>query len=394
MDNLTHAVLGGTLGFLAARGKNQNRAAVVGMIAANLSDLDVLIRSSTDPLLGLEYHRHFSHSIFFAPVTATLSVALVLARKWFRKDPDAQALFSKLWIAALIAALSHPLLDWQTSYGTQLLLPLSSVRAATDWIAIVDLFFTLPLLLGLIVAMRSQHARAAWVGLSLSAFYFAVCGVQHHRALGAQAEIARLRGQSIQKQRVLPMVGSFLLWRSVYEVGDRYYSDAIRIPILGSTTWKAGENAPAVTAFAAPSDWAPEAQAKAARDFERFQFFAQGYTAEIGSTEGNVITDVRYSSLPESLAPLWAIRFDPLPADRPTHLVHPSSTRAGSSPRPRTWFSWLREIWSGWLRKIWLGALGEDSGYQLLYKGDLKPEAALEPSPISSRAAPNGKTGH
>ena len=47
-------------------------AALVGAVAGMTADLDVLIRSSADPLLNLEYHRHFSHSLLFVPLGALL----------------------------------------------------------------------------------------------------------------------------------------------------------------------------------------------------------------------------------------------------------------------------------------------------------------------------------
>ena len=39
------------------------RAAIVGAVAGLIPDLDVLISDANDPLLQLEMHRQFSHSL-------------------------------------------------------------------------------------------------------------------------------------------------------------------------------------------------------------------------------------------------------------------------------------------------------------------------------------------
>jgi len=50
------------------------KACVIGALAGMAPDLDILIRSSSDPLLKLEFHRHFSHSLFFIPVGTLFGV--------------------------------------------------------------------------------------------------------------------------------------------------------------------------------------------------------------------------------------------------------------------------------------------------------------------------------
>ena len=45
---------------------------ILGCIAGLAPDLDIFIRSSLDPLLKLEYHRQFTHSLIFIPIGALL----------------------------------------------------------------------------------------------------------------------------------------------------------------------------------------------------------------------------------------------------------------------------------------------------------------------------------
>ena len=93
-----------------------------GVVGALLPDADAVIRSSADPLLYAEFHRHFTHSLALIPVGG-----LVASLPWLmRRAPRGQ------WRAYLAAATAgyatHGVLDASTSYGTLLLWPFSTVR--------------------------------------------------------------------------------------------------------------------------------------------------------------------------------------------------------------------------------------------------------------------------
>ena len=73
MDPLTQGVLGAVLPqATAARALCAPGAGLLGFLAGMAADLDVLIRSSSDPLLFPEYHRQFTHSLMFIPSGAYL----------------------------------------------------------------------------------------------------------------------------------------------------------------------------------------------------------------------------------------------------------------------------------------------------------------------------------
>ena len=63
MDPLTQGVLGASLPQASTARSYVGIAGLFGFIAGMAPDLDVLIRSDTDPLLFLEYHRQFTHSL-------------------------------------------------------------------------------------------------------------------------------------------------------------------------------------------------------------------------------------------------------------------------------------------------------------------------------------------
>src|SRR6056297_2226933 len=80
MDPLTQGLAGAAAATIVAGEKKQRPAAFAGFISATLADLDFFIQSSSDPLLNVELHRHFTHSLFFVPIGALISAGLLF---WF-----------------------------------------------------------------------------------------------------------------------------------------------------------------------------------------------------------------------------------------------------------------------------------------------------------------------
>ena len=132
---------------------------IIGALAGMSPDLDVLIQSSKDPLLQLEYHRQFTHSLIFIPLGAALC-ALV-----FWPFVHRSMSFKAVWITALAGYATHGLLDACTTYGTQLLWPFSTTRVAWDIISIVDPLFTLTLIFCAVLSLKKPDGRWPLLGL-------------------------------------------------------------------------------------------------------------------------------------------------------------------------------------------------------------------------------------
>ena len=77
MDPVTQGTLGAILPQALANKRTAVWATLCGLMGGLAPDLDVLIRSEHDPLLFLEYHRQFTHSLIFIPVGGSL-VGLLL----------------------------------------------------------------------------------------------------------------------------------------------------------------------------------------------------------------------------------------------------------------------------------------------------------------------------
>ncbi len=70
MDPVTQGALGAALPQATTNKTRVGIAGVLGFVSGMAADLDVLIRSETDPLMFLEYHRQFTHALIFIPVGA------------------------------------------------------------------------------------------------------------------------------------------------------------------------------------------------------------------------------------------------------------------------------------------------------------------------------------
>jgi inner membrane protein len=229
MDPITHGLLGATTAHVLL-GRPFPRAWMVGALAALAPDLDVLIRSEADPLLAIEHHRGFTHSLAFIPVGGAIAALPWLAGR------RARTAWRLVMGASIAGYATHPLLDACTTYGTQLLWPFSSSRVAWHVISIVDPLFTLPLLAGLLSAVLTRARAPAVLALAFCLAYLGHGLVQRERALGVQHRIAAARGQAPVRGEVFPAAATQLVWRSLYRAGDTLHANRIRVPWFGPVT--------------------------------------------------------------------------------------------------------------------------------------------------------------
>jgi len=104
MDIVTQGVLGATFAQSFSSKKSMKMATLAGFLGGLAPDADGFIRSSSDTLLAIEYHRHFTHSIFFIPFGAlipALIVWLILKRK--ENSPTINCISSGKFLLILLA---------------------------------------------------------------------------------------------------------------------------------------------------------------------------------------------------------------------------------------------------------------------------------------------------
>ena len=302
MDLLTQGLVGGLMAQSLATKAEKKIATLVGVVAGLLADADILIRSSSDPLLTIEYHRHFTHSLVFIPVGA--AIAMLLLWPFVRRHLSA----GRLYLFSLAGFSMSGVLDAFTSYGTHLFWPFSDERVALNIISIVDPVFTLILLVTLLTGLRLGHRKVAFAGLVLSMMYLGMGFVQLQRAGQVAEDLREKRGHLAMQSVVKPTLANLVLWRSVYIQEDRIYVDAIRVGLFDAGRVVEGES---VARFSLDKDL-PQLDDSSVlyKDILRFLSFSDGYVG-FDPMQANVLGDIRYSMLPVSARPLWGIVIDP-----------------------------------------------------------------------------------
>ncbi|MDJ0839502.1 MAG: metal-dependent hydrolase [Acidobacteriota bacterium] len=309
MDPLTQGLLGAALPQAVCKQEQVRRATWIGLLGGMAPDADVFIRSAADPLLAIQYHRHFTHSLIFIPVGGLIVATLVwlLAR---RRLP-----FGQVCTFATLGYATHAVLDACTSYGTQLLWPFSDMRVAWNNVAVVDFFLTVPLGILVFLAMKRRRPQWARIGLVFVLAYLSLGVVQRERAESVLRKLAAERGHTPLELSAKPTLFNLILFRGIYTTEDRFHVDGIRVGFFSAPMIIEGQS---VKRFSTEADLPnlPE-DSVLAKDIARFAHFSDGYLAR-HPTKPGVVGDIRYSMLPQSLEPLWGITIRP---DRPDEHV-------------------------------------------------------------------------
>ncbi|MBX3615751.1 metal-dependent hydrolase [Nitrosomonas sp.] len=307
MDLLTQGLLGATMAQSKTHRNETRLAAGIGFIAGIAADADILIQSENDPLLNIEFHRHFTHSLLFVPLGALL-VALVLW-PFLRK----RLAFARLYLFAFLGYCLSGVLDAFTSYGTHLLWPISDARIALNIISVLDPVFTMILLIAAVFAFKKHTYTAARIGLLLAAAYLSFGWLQLQRAETVARTLIAERGHQAEQLLVKPTLANLVLWRSIYEFEGRFHVDAIRVGLFSDPHVYPGES---VEKFVLERDLKRlPASSVLAQDIARFSHFSAGFLA-IRPQQPDVLVDVRYSNLPTTTTPLWGIEINPEQPDQ------------------------------------------------------------------------------
>ena len=301
MDPLTQGLLGASLPQSVSKKNSLAIIAVIGLISGLAPDLDIFIRSENDPLLFLEYHRQFTHSLIFIPFGGLICASFI----FFLFSKRYNFSFKETWIYSTCGYATHGLLDACTSYGTLLFWPFSETRIAWNNISIIDPLFTIPILILVVMASFKKNKIFSKIALSWIVIYLTLGHYQKNQALDIAKKIAKERNHQQIRIDVKPSIGNILLWKSIYETKDKYYIDAIRIGWDKKIFY--GESIDKInieTSF----PWLM-IKSQQAEDIKRFEWFSNGYIA-INPNNKNQILDIRYSRIPNEIGGLWGIELD------------------------------------------------------------------------------------
>jgi inner membrane protein len=254
MEPVTHFLTGACIG-RAGLNRKTAYATLTAVLAAEAADMDVLW-ALRGPVESLKHHRGIAHTFIAAPVVAGVIVGLVaLLHIWQERrrtrrlavmkiDPGAPIplrlqpktiRWGWLYLTALIAALSHLLLDWTNNYGLRPFFPFNPrwyegsfvfIAEPVIW-ALLLIALIVPGLLGLIGgeigARRSPFRGRGWA-------IFALVGMivvwgwrwsEHAHAL-ALVDSAQIASAPVKRMAAEPYPINPFRWHVIVETADFY----------------------------------------------------------------------------------------------------------------------------------------------------------------------------
>lgn len=291
MDNLTHTLVGATLGRAGLAPRTAGGMAAL-MISANIPDLDVL---GLPFGWNLAFRRGVTHGVpalLLWPIVVT-----VLVVGWYRwgrpSDPAPDP--RQLMLLSAVGAASHPLLDWFNSYGMRWLMPLRDTWWYGDTWFIVDPWVLGVLAFALLGSRPNRDGvrprRPAQLAIAAVAIYAVVMGIGS--AIGRRhvaVELERLGFDPPRAIMVTPVAVNSLQRQVVIDDGEAYH--------LGTLSLAAGlrlDPADRIVTEMATVDTAVLAADRQASQFLYWARFPFARVHQEGDTTVTQLDDARYS---------------------------------------------------------------------------------------------------
>jgi inner membrane protein len=260
MEPVTHFLTGACIG-RAGLNRKTGYATMAAVLAAEAADMDVLW-GLRGPVEELKHHRGITHTFVAAPVVAGVVVGLVwVLHRWreARRKPKLEAAMARdpgapiplrlqqqpvswvwLYATALIAALSHLLLDWTNNYGVRPFYPFNPRWYAGSFMFIAEpvlwvLFFVafaMPWLFGLadreMGARRQKFRGQGWAIFALTGMV-ALWGwrwseYQHALVLVDSTQVA---ADAVKRVALEPYPVTPFKWHAILETANYYQTAEI-----------------------------------------------------------------------------------------------------------------------------------------------------------------------
>jgi inner membrane protein len=171
------------------------------LLGANAPDIDVFVPLAF-PVDGIEFHRGPLHAIFAWPFLAGAIVGILWLADWCVPPKEGAMRFrpGPLFVVAFLAVLTHPFLDWLTTYAIALFAPVSWHWYSGNAIFIVDWVYWLLMIGGIgWSAWRWRHhlphpGKPAQVAGAIMLAYIGFNLVESFYVQRAAADLLRRRG--------------------------------------------------------------------------------------------------------------------------------------------------------------------------------------------------------
>lgn len=197
MDNITHTLVGAVLAQTGLKRKTRKGAAAL-ILGANAPDIDVFL--GWVPWAPLATHRGFTHGLLAVLIIMPALTAgmLWLIDRWqARHGRDFAAPLHMGWLFALclIGCLTHPLLDWQTTYAVQWYSPFSTRWYHVDTLFIIDLWLWIALGATCYLSWRREKRGQEWQRLPRVTLAATLAYVSMNAVITGRAEATMIEQQ-------------------------------------------------------------------------------------------------------------------------------------------------------------------------------------------------------
>jgi inner membrane protein len=217
MDNLTHSLVGWALGQAGLKRRTRKGLAAL-ILGANMPDIDVFL--GWVPWEPLATHRGFTHGVVGVLVMPPLLAGLLwLLDRWQVKrgaEFGSGLAMHFGWLVALsyLGAITHPLLDWQTTYSVQLLSPFSNLWFHNDALFIIDVWILTGLALAIWMSRRRERSGGSWQRPAQAALAVLVAYIAGNAALSGVAKDApQLEAPYAAPESIYASPPPVLFWR-------------------------------------------------------------------------------------------------------------------------------------------------------------------------------------
>lgn len=238
MDPLTHALSGALLARAAAppTPKPHREQTVLplrlqvatGFAAAAFPDVDLALRL-IDTLTYLNWHQGPTHSLILLPLWTWLLAWLF---SWFNRRRYAWQLFV---LPVCLGIAIHIVGDLITSYGLMLFSPFSTERSSLPLVFVIDPWFTLIIIAGLIASWRYPQQRApAIVALTGLCSYVIFLWMLHQQAVAIATRHTDAQAMPHAHISVLPQPLSPFHWKIIIRHDDNYHLADVNLRQSGS----------------------------------------------------------------------------------------------------------------------------------------------------------------
>lgn len=299
MDPISQAILGTTISQRISKQKQIIIASIIGTLSAMSPDLDIFIRSSEDPLLFLEYHRQFTHSLLFIPFGGLICGCFF----YYTFTKNYYLTFKETYLYCTAGYATHGILDSFTSYGTQLLWPFTNYRSSLDLISIIDPIFTIPIIILCLFGVIKKDKKYSLLAISWIVVYLTISYIQQYRAEIIIRDIAEKRNHIIKNIVAKPSFANIIVWKVIYTTNSHFHVDAIKLGIVPKIY--EGESVKKIN-MDTDFQWLDK-DSQQYKDIQRFNWFSSGYIG-LSKVNENIIYDIRFSSIPYQMEGLWGIK--------------------------------------------------------------------------------------